>query len=111
MPYCAWNPASRCPPLAALLALLPTAAALDTQAVHAAMDDEAGWTRVQERDGVTIYRKAIPGLEMDAFMGVKPLDPDVDPERMFALPCDVGAHERYSPSLAETGMIEQGSAS
>lgn len=95
-------------PLLATLALSPTAQALEAAAVHAAMDEEAGWTRVQERDGVTIYRKPIPGIEVDAFKGTKTLDPDVDPALMFRLICDVGAHEKYSPNLAETGLIDGG---
>lgn len=92
--------------LVALLSLTAPAVALDRGAVHRAMDEEAGWTQIQTKDGIRIYRKSIPGLEMDAFKGVKTLDADVDPERMFELLCDVGAHEKYSPSLAETGMID-----
>jgi hypothetical protein len=93
--------------LLAMFVLSPTADAMDATAVHAAMDAEAGWTRVQERDGVTVYRKSIPGLDIDAFKGIKTLDPDVDPALMFRLICDVSAHVKYSPALAETGLIQE----
>jgi len=97
----------------AMVALSPSAAAADAPsvgaaAVHAAMDAEDGWTRVLQRDGVTVSRKAIPGLDVDAFKGTKTLDPDVDAALMFSIICDVSAHKRLSPGLVESSLVEGG---
>jgi hypothetical protein len=88
-----------------LLPVLLAAAVPDPDAVHAALESDAGWALHDEDDGVTVYRKDVPGVELPAYKGVKVLAPEVDPEVFFAVVCDVAGQMQFTAALAEAEVL------
>lgn len=92
-------------PVALATTLGPGAAvaAPDADAIQRALDDDAGWARQSVRDGVVVYAKPMPALDLTAYKGVKPID--VDPELLFSLICDTEGHMQISDTLADSRVL------
>lgn len=74
-------------------------------ALQAALNSDSGWTQHAEKDGVTVYRKDIPGLEVPGFKGVK--DMSVDARVMFGLIADIANQPKMNDLLAESRVLRQ----
>ncbi|MCB9760436.1 MAG: hypothetical protein H6739_11410 [Alphaproteobacteria bacterium] len=90
---------------ALLLALLaPALAAPSAAQIQAALDDNSGWTQVAVKDGVTVYKKTIPGLDVPALKGVKTVS--VDADTLFDVIADINGQPRVNDLLAESAIIK-----
>lgn len=74
-------------------------------AIQAALHSETGWVSHASKDGVQVYRKDIPGLEVPGFKGVK--DMAVDARVLFTLISDIGAQPKMNELLAESRVLYQ----
>lgn len=73
--------------------------------IQAALHNDSGWTHHATKDGVTVYRKDIPGLEVPGFKGVK--DMSVDNRVLFSLIADIATQPKMNELLAESRVLYQ----
>lgn len=78
-------------------------AAADAASVQRALDDDAGWSPHASKDGIQVYSKALPAIELTAFKGVGLLE--VDGARLFALISDLAAHTGVTGTLHESVVL------
>ncbi len=96
-----------------LLALVSTLAALATAGpsadqIQALLDDDAGWRSGGTKEGVEVYQKDVPGVDVLAWKGVRVMD--VDRDMIWALITDVGNHDQVSDMLHETAVLSRSGA-
>jgi len=92
-----------------MVLLVASALAADPVAIHAVLDDPSGWSlhAAENDDGVTVYTKHINDLGLAAFKGVLTLPSGVSADDVYALVSDIENHDRHSPHLHESTLIEQ----
>lgn len=75
--------------------------------IHRLLNDDSGWTlhQAEGSNGVAVYAKPVPSLQMTAFKGVKRLAADVDPAHLFDLIVDIAGQKRFSSMLVESRVL------
>lgn len=90
-----------------LFLTLSFAHAVDVDAVHARLDSDAGWTlhSAANDDGVTVYSKPMPALDLEAFRGVLVLPAGTDVDAIYTLVADLENHDKVSKHLHESTLL------
>lgn len=91
-----------------LLLSIGVAFGADPKAIHKTLDDESGWAlhAAENAEGVTVYKKSVPSLGLEAFKGVLILDASVDVDAVYELVADLENHDKHSKHLHESTLIE-----
>ncbi|MCB9742860.1 MAG: hypothetical protein H6741_05110 [Alphaproteobacteria bacterium] len=98
----------RLPHALAGLSLLLSAVALATPPaaeIQAGLDSDAGWTQVTVSQGVTVYKKDLPGVEVPALKGVKEVD--VNSDTLFDVIADINGQPKVNDMLRESAIIKE----
>ena len=86
-----------------------TGTAPTTQAAKSG-STEGGWTLLNERGGVTVWKKAVTGSRIFAFRGFKRLNAPIEKVAWVLLNNDVMRRKRWIDMLDEFWVIEQPSS-
>lgn len=99
----------RLPHALAGLTLLASAAAfaqasIPASTIQAALDSDSGWTFVTKSQGVDVYSKSVPGLDVPALKGVKEVS--VDATKLFNVIADIPGQTKVNDMLRESAVIK-----